>query len=442
MGGGISGDIAVPSALLDGIHKLMTKYTIRGCSVSVVKNAKIIFSEGIGLKNDHDKVDSETQFLAGSVSKPIFSIGCKILEQNKIIDIDDLIDDKLVDSFERFKNHNITIRQLLSHTAGLSISGFLGYNRKSKIPKSTDDIVNGIDTNHARVEVDYVPRINMIYSGGGTTFAQAIIEHVTKQTLPDIAKQLLFDPLNIKSTYVQPIKISPKNYACGYENNQQIDGEYHIYPEMAAAGLWSSSHDLAIIGIECIKALRNKSNIINKTSIDDMLTIIHHISRGLGIGVGFIINKNMFQHGGVDEGFTTLFQFNKKNGDGVVVMVNDHKENTFDFIDELTQLLATSYHLKLEGPGVQRKTNEHILDKYIGEYTSVDSSIKIYRKDKKIILSIQDNHSKIVDEINIFESISNKQHIFECDKYGALIKFEKNIAILFNKSDIVIYTKK
>jgi len=101
--------------------------------------------------------------------------------------------------------------------------------------------------------------------------------------------------------------------------------KWHVYPELAAAGLWTTPTDLAKFAIEIQKSLHGQANrVLSKASVQDMLSPV-----GVGeYGVGMALEKKgqgwYFQHGGSNWGFICLLHAHKIKGYGLVVMTNSY----------------------------------------------------------------------------------------------------------------------
>ena len=144
----------------------------------------------------------------------------------------------------------VTLRQLLSHTAGMTVSGFGGYSIHDSIP-TTVQILNGeYPANSLPVKVNIFPGTRARYSGGGFIVAQLILEDKFNLPFFSVMDSLVLFPLHLKtSTFEQPIsKAKQQLNATGYVlDYQPINGGFDIHPEMAAAGLWTNPLDLAKI---------------------------------------------------------------------------------------------------------------------------------------------------------------------------------------------------
>jgi CubicO group peptidase (beta-lactamase class C family) len=417
------------------INNLMTQYKITGLSLSVVKDYQIVLTKGYGYKKNKIPVDSNTQFLAGSISKPVFALGCMLLHQSNLIDLDENINKYLKTNFKQFSNYNISLKQLLSHTAGTSIHGFPGYNINQDIPTLTQ-IINGEKlSNTNKVQVNMIPGLCWKYSGGGTSLAQQTVCEKLNVDFCELMKDLLFDKLNLSCTYSQPIKTKLPNYACGHVQGKIVDGEYHIYPEMAAAGLWTSSKDLAMIGIEICKGFDNRSKIFDQKTIKLMFQPIYKFDDLRSCGIGFFFNGKSFLHDGVDEGFVAHFCFNTK-ANGIVVMVNDLDSKTFDFINDLTKQIDKLENLQLlnktKSAGKKFTNKKNNLNKYTGNYTNANTNntVQIQCKDNQLYMCFNG-----IEYVLYRESESKPIFIFEKPD-GMIIFTNKSLTIIHQNQTI------
>lgn len=413
----------------NNIIELMNKHNIYGASITIVKNMKIVFSKAFGKKEvgSDDKVTNNTHFLAGSVSKPIFALGVMILYQNNKLNIDVDVDQYL-SSWQIPESYGmqnkITLRQLLTHTSGATVHGFQGYNIKDKIPTIVQILNGEPPANSPKVEIDLIPGTSWRYSGGGITIAQLTVCDLLKKDFPEIMNKLLFQKLNLNCTFRQPIN-KLNDYASGHINGKLVDGGYCIFPEMAAAGLWTSSRDLATIGIEICKGLSGVSEIFTQATIKVMLTPQYNFNKTNAQCIGFKINsKNkIFYHTGSSRGFVTTFSFTKQ-GDGIVIMINDKIENDrWAFNEELIKIIHKKYNWNLI------KTVKEIpnIEKYVGKYIGISNNILcvISFKNKKLQLQINSYVIELQYDVN--------KNLFYADQFNIIIVFDPEKLYLYQK---------
>ena len=326
----------LPPVLIKGesgysIADRMKFYKVPALSVAVIKDFKIEWARAYGVKDlqTNEATTTETLFQAGSISKSVNAmVAMKKVEQGKL-SLDEDINNKLT-SWKLPDNQftakkKVTLRNLLSHTAGTTVHGFPGYAVNEKIPTVPQVLDGASPANTAAVRVDMEPGTRFRYSGGGTTITQLALMDVEKKPYPEIARETVLAPLGMRnSTYDQPL--SPewrKKTATGYRaNGNEVDGKIHIYPEMAAAGLWTTPTDLAKFAIEIQLSLAGRSNkILTKQSVEAMTSSFME-----EVGLGFFIEKHgnalYFGHGGADEGFRAELLVSRDKGYGVAVMVN------------------------------------------------------------------------------------------------------------------------
>jgi CubicO group peptidase (beta-lactamase class C family) len=286
--------------------------------------------------------------MSASVSKPVFALAVLRLKEKGIVDLDKDVNEYLkswkvppVNGLQP----KISLRQLLSHTAGVTVHGFAGYLMTDSIP-DIEQILNGEPpANNLPVIVDIVPGTKFRYAGGGTIIAQLTIMDILGKPFPEIMSEELFEPLDLEfSTFEQPLpQDSYNNFSTGFlQNGIPINGKFHVYPEMAAAGLWSTPSELSSILIEVQKALANESDIFASNTIEEMLTPQKVEPK---IGIGFMLQSKgdsvRFTHSGWNQGFVSTAVAYKKSGMGAVIMVNSNEG--FPMLDEIIRSIALEY---------------------------------------------------------------------------------------------------
>jgi CubicO group peptidase (beta-lactamase class C family) len=383
------------------LEERMKFYHANGVSIAVIKNYKVEWAKGYGWADSAEQrpVTTTTLFQAGSISKSLNAIGVLKLAQEGKLDIYSDINNYLrtwkfpYDSLSKGKK--ITIANLLSHTAGLTVHGFPGYEKGDTIP-TLIQILNGKKpANTAAVRSMYEPSLKHEYSGGGTTISQLIIEDVTGQPYDKYMWENVLKPMGmVNSSYRQPPAADKQNLlATGYYNDgKAVKGKYHIYPEQAAAGLWTNPSDLAKYIIETQLALKGESQKVLSKKMTE-LRLTPYIDSAAAFGV-FIINKNgskYFTHGGVDEGFVSQYVGSFDGGDGVVVMTNTYNTALFN---EIINSVATIYNWKnFYSPVIKREivVPDSIVQAYIGKYKMRNDTLSVIKKSDGIYLDVGDN---------------------------------------------------
>jgi CubicO group peptidase (beta-lactamase class C family) len=320
---------------------LMELYKVPALSIAVIDDYKIIWAKGYGTTGTGSSapVTTKTLFQAGSISKPVAATGALYLVEQGKLALDEDVNRKLktwkVPENEFTKDQKVTLRRLMSHTAGLTVHGFPGYDVDAPLP-SLVQIFNGEKpANTAPIRVDLIPGTVQRYSGGGVTIEQQLMMDVTGKPFPAQLRETVLDKIGMSdSGYEQPLPPARAAMtAIGtYSEGKPVHGKWHIYPEMAAAGLWTTPTDLAKFAIEIAQSRRGKSNrVLSQKMTEEMLTEVKD-----GAGLGFFVEKEnpgQFGHNGADEGFQALLTMNSESGKGVAIMADsDNGINVANFV--------------------------------------------------------------------------------------------------------------
>jgi len=328
------------------IQAQMPQRQINGLSLAVIENGKIE-SRAYGVTSRGGvAVTTTTLFQAGSISKPVSAIGALKLVERGRLSLDEDVNRKLkswkVPENEFTTVEKVTLRRLLSHTGGLTVSGFPGYDVTERRPSVTE-VLDG-KGNTLPVRVDVIPGTVWRYAGGGYTVMQQMVADVTGMPFSEYMREAVLEPLGMaNSTFEQPL---PPNRvgetASGYyQNRSAVSGKWHVYPEMAAAGLWTTPTDLARFAIEVQQSLAGKSNkIISQAMARQQLTSQMN-DFGLGLFLGSSGNERNFNHGGRDEGFDARLLALSGSSHGLIVMINANDNSRM--MNRITAFVANKY---------------------------------------------------------------------------------------------------
>jgi CubicO group peptidase (beta-lactamase class C family) len=350
----LKGKFAAPANLKDR----MRHYHTPGVSISVINNFEIEWAQGFGFCDSQSQypVTTKTIFQAGSISKAIFALGVMRLVKEGQLSLDEDVNCYLTTwriPTKENEQPRITLRQILSHTAGFTVHGFPGYLASASLPSVTQILNGEPPANTEKVEVNTLPGKEFCYSGGGTTVAQQAIVDLLNKPFPQIIRELVINPLGLTdSTYEQPLPQHLKIHAAAGHpwKGIPIVGESHIHPEMAAAGLWTTATDLAKVGIELIQILNNCStrNFLTEDTVTSMLCPQlekQKVGDARFAGIGFFCDGQeenfQFGHAGSNEGFSSVMRFYPNSGKGAVIMVNSNEG--WPLISEILQAIATEY---------------------------------------------------------------------------------------------------
>ncbi len=348
-----------PPVLIEGdktwsIEERMRHYGVPGVSIAVIRDSKIEWAKGYGLADVESKqpVTPATLFQAGSVSKPVAAMGALALVQDGKLsltaDINTVLKSWKVPGNAHTAKTPVTLEELLSHTAGLTVHGFPGYAAGAPLPTVPQVLDGAPPANTAPVRVDIDPGTQYVYSGGGYTIAQLAMTDVTGQPFPALMQKLVLGPLGMKeSTYEQPLPAAlAAMAAAGYGADGQPDmkpvaGKRHVYPEMAAAGLWTTPSDLARFAIGLQKMLAGGKGPLSKATAENMVTP-RRDDYALGLGIREEGQTKYFMHGGSDEGFLTQLTASTNRGYGAVVMANSNAAGPL--MEEILRAIGAAYY--------------------------------------------------------------------------------------------------
>lgn len=328
----------------------MKQYKVPGVSVAIADGGKIVWSQGFGEREagSGKPVTVDTLFQAASISKPVAATGMLRLVEKRKLDLDADVNGKLkswkLPDNEFTAQHKVTLRRIVSHGAGLTVHGFPGYETGIPLP-TLADILDGRKppANTAAVRVDMLPGSKWRYSGGGTTLMQLLIQDVTGKPFPDFMRDMVLKPAEMRqSGYHQPLPESRTSHAAsGHDREGKlINGKWHVYPEMAAAGLWTTPGDLCRWALEIQRAYDGKSRkLLSQAMARQMLT---RQTGDFGLGPGLLGSGESlrFGHGGSNAGFKCQLMANLK-GQAVVVMTNGDQGGKL--AQEISELVIAEY---------------------------------------------------------------------------------------------------
>ncbi len=311
------------------IAQRMQQHQVPGMSIAIIENNQIIWTKGFGLKQvgSKDQVDTNTVFSVGSVSKVAAAVATlRLVAQQKLEldkDVNQYLSQWKVPQNRYTRKQAVTLRHLMSHTAGFNVHGFGDFQPGAKLPTTLDTLNGRAPAKHDALEVEFTPGSQFRYSGGGTTVEQLIIEETTKQDFVSATQNLVFKPLAMnRSTYLNPLPPSHGNIAKAHNRNGQptaLPRGWEAMPEMAASGLWTTPTDLAKMMIALIKAHQGKTNdFLPQALVQDMMTPVSPSQFGLGPQ----LYDDFFYHGGANDSYRAFIKANLKTGTGIVVLTN------------------------------------------------------------------------------------------------------------------------
>jgi CubicO group peptidase (beta-lactamase class C family) len=334
------------------LAEVLEKYHVPGLAVAVIHDFEIHWAKGYGVADVTTGVPvaNDTLFQAASISKAVAAMAVLKAAEKGMFSLDDDINQILkswklpVDGFTR--ESPVTPRALLSHTSGTGDGfGFPGYHPNAPLPTTVQILDGASPSNVGAVRMERPPLTGMKYSGGGVTLMELALVDAVGKPFPQILEEWVLGPIGMtESAYEQPLgPVRDRKAARAHGGDgKAMDAKWHVYPELEAAGLWTTAVDLAKLAVEVQKSLRNESNrVLSRASIREMMEPV-----GVGdFAVGFQISKLgegwYFGHGGSNWGFRCDLLAHKLKGYGVALMTNG--ENGGYVVREVRDRIARIY---------------------------------------------------------------------------------------------------
>ena len=309
----------------------MASYNVPGVSIAVIADGKIAWAKGYGVleAGKPQAINPNTIFQAGSISKPVAGIAAlRMVEQGRL-SLDAPINDALkswkIPDNEFTAMEPVTLRQIMSHGAGLTVHGFPGYAAGKPVPTVQQVLDGAPPANTAAVRVDKKPGASWRYSGGGYTVMQLAMTEVAGKDFVTLTDELALKPMGMaRSTYLNPVPAANLANAARAHTREgvAVPGHSHTYPEMAAASLWSTPSDLARMGLAVVDAARGTSGAILVPDMTKQMLTKQMGTYGLGFSLAEPGDGQVFSHSGVDEGFEAAFFTYTDGHGGAAIMTN------------------------------------------------------------------------------------------------------------------------
>jgi CubicO group peptidase (beta-lactamase class C family) len=337
-------------ALDDVAVRSLADRKVPGASVAIIRSGALAVTRCYGtLKaGGTEPVDADTLFQAASISKPVTAMAVLRLVQEGRFGLDQDINEILrswkVPGNRFTAAHSVTVRAILSHTAGLTVGGFPGYRIGDPLPTLTQILSGTPPASTPAIEVDVEPGTLYRYSGGGYTILHLLVAEQSGKAFPVALKGMVLSPLEMtRSTFEQPLpERLVGNVAAGHDRSgAAVKGGWHVYPELAPDGLWSTPTDLAKLAIEVDRSLRGESNRVLNPELTRFM-----VTRGLGAhGLGFEVNGEgpslRFRHDGSNRGYRCRLVFYPELREGAVLMTNGGRGD--EVIVDLMRELRSQY---------------------------------------------------------------------------------------------------
>lgn len=316
------------------LARRMADLKVPGVSIAFIENGKVAWTRayGVAAAGGGRAVTPATLFQAASMSKALAATATLRLVEEGRLDLDQDVNGRLkawkVPPSPYTAEQKVTLRRLLSHTAGLTVGGFPGYPPGKSVPSVVQVLDGQPPANTPAVRSFEAPGGAYAYSGGGFTVAQLLIVEAGGKPYPDLLQQLVLRPAGMRqATFAQPLPARLiSRSASGHDaKGAIIPGGRNTYPEYAAASLWTTPSDYGrfMIGLQDSFAGRSHA-LLRQASAQTMMTPVDaNAGYGLGVALGRRGGHPYFQHGGGNLGFQcNAFAFLDGSRQGLIVMTN------------------------------------------------------------------------------------------------------------------------
>lgn len=411
--------------MLERLPDRLAETDAAALSLAVIRGGELAEARAWGLADVERALPATeaTLFQAGSISKPVSCFAVLRLVARGELDLDRDVNEYLaswkvppVDGWQP----RLTLRRLMSHTAATTVHGFPGYDRSGPIPTVRQVLDGAPPANTAAVRVDGLPGSMWRYSGGGTTIVQLVLEDTTRTAFPELLHELVLEPAGMATaTFEQPLPESRVSDAATgyYEPGKPVPGGWHVYPEMAAAGLWCTPTDLCRFAIAYQAAVEGRPGaLLPQELAQEALRPVPPGSYGLGPSV----DEHRFGHGGSDEGFLSQLTAGLTGGYGCAVMGNSFR--CAPLLVEATSAVAErDAWPNWEAPPAEDATDpEELVARYLGRYrTESGDEFELVRRDAATVALVAPGQNPVdLQPLNFTEALVNGLRIWVEFEFG------------------------
>lgn len=378
------------------IPQLLTEFIVPGAAIALIENGNVILLKGYGYADIEKgtEVTSTTGFNIGSISKTFTAWGVMKLVQEGRIDLDAPAERYLTRWHippSEFDSEKVTIRRLLSHTAGLSLHGYPGWSSKDDLP-TIEASLNGTNNGPGRVEIIMEPGTKWKYSGGGFTILQLIIEEVTGLKFEDYMQTQILDPLGMTHSSFTINERIWKASSLEYDNFGEVI-DFEFFTAKAAAGFHTTLEDFTKFAQACLYANYDQKEHPQVLAASYLQQMMEPAPASNGIyGLGFQIdsmkgtNMVLAGHGGANAGWHSIFRVNPTTNDGFIVITNGgagHNIYRQLYCEWLQWKTGESEEHGCDlSPSIANKLKQRVDQEGIGQIASYYTTLKEHEADR------------------------------------------------------------
>ena len=327
----------------------LERYSVPGVSIAVIDQGRVAWTRAYGAleAGGAQRVDTTTIFQAGSISKAITAVAALRHVERGQLALDEDVNRRLtswkVPASPAKGERLVTLRELLSHSAGFNVPSFPGYAVGESVPTLQQVLLGTPPSNTPPVSVETEPGRQWSYSGGGITVVQQLLMDVSHQPFADVLREAVLVPAGMSATVAeQPLPAArARTAARGHSSGATIPGGWRVYPELAAAGLWSTSVDLARFGIAVMRSIRGDSRALLRPELARDMAQRQIGDWGLGFALAGTGDSATVGHDGSTAGYVARLLILPATGQGLAIMTNGESEA---LLNEIQRAIAREYN--------------------------------------------------------------------------------------------------
>ncbi|HYD11458.1 MAG TPA: serine hydrolase domain-containing protein [Allosphingosinicella sp.] len=307
----------------------MAHYLVPAVSVAIIQDCRIVELRAFGTAAPGRPANSRTLFQAGSLSKTFTAVAAlRLVEQGRLsldVDVRPLLTSWRLPDSPLLEGRTVTLRGLLSHTAGINQEGGNGYVRGARLPSLREILDGSPPANTDPIRVIAAPGTAWHYSGGGYYITQALMQDVSSSDFPQLMARLVIRPLGLRdSHFSQPLdrRLEPRAATAAGPDGTPLAGGWRVNPELAAGGLWTTPGDIARLLIAIARSVRGERGGILTRQLAAQFMTRGPGNWGLGVDLGRLGSAPHFGHTGHNIGFVSEYVMYPDSCQGAVVMTN------------------------------------------------------------------------------------------------------------------------
>ncbi len=359
------------------LEERMQFYKVPGVSLVVIDKKAIEWSKAYGVADvqTHELVTPDLPFQGGAFSQAVAAaVTLHLVEKGKL----DL--DRDTAAYLRTwmfppaapgSKNKITLRQLLTHSAGLSNQIFEGYYGQEPFPSLPQVLSGEKPAKNAPAWTDFKPGSRARASESGYIVLEQILTDVENKPFSAIAKEIVFDPLGMTNSTFEVLRPlgGPAMTASGHlRDGRIIEGGWHHYPGAAAKGLWTTPSDFAVFFLELLKAATDTSSKVLAPAAARAMLSPQKENFAFGFSVEGAVDDINFNIRGKTDGYVCYAIFYPVRGQGAVIMTNS--DNGMLLVEEILRAISAAYewpHFKPQEKPLY-KLDPSIIRQYVGRY--------------------------------------------------------------------------